>query len=74
MRSVKVLFALCTAILLTGAAFRTAVVTADGGRPLPTPPLTLSADGGRPLPTPPVLIADGGRPLPTPPRSVADAA
>jgi hypothetical protein len=72
MRSVKVLFVLCTAILLAGAAFRTAVVTADGGRPLPRPPLV--ADGGRPLPRPPALVVDGGRPLPRPPQFVEVAA
>ena len=34
---------------------------ADGGEPLPRPPL--AADGGEPLPRPP-LAADGGEPLP----------
>ena len=38
-------------------------VLADGGEPLPRPPLV--ADGGEPLPRPP-LIADGGAPLPPP--------
>ncbi len=38
---------------------------ADGGDPLPRPPLV--ADGGDPLPRPP-LIADGGDPLPRPPQ------
>jgi hypothetical protein len=37
---------------------------ADGGEPLPRPPLV--ADGGEPLPRPP-LVADGGEPLPRPP-------
>lgn len=37
---------------------------ADGGAPLPRPPLL--ADGGAPLPRPP-LEADGGAPLPRPP-------
>ena len=37
---------------------------ADGGEPLPRPPLV--ADGGEPLPPPP-LVADGGEPLPPPP-------
>jgi hypothetical protein len=65
----KTMFALCTAILLAGVVFHTAVLSAYGGRPLPTPPNNLiSADGGRPLPTPPAqLLGDGGRPLPTPP-------
>ncbi len=46
---------------------------ADGGDPLPRPPLR--ADGGAPLPTPPAVgtaplfTADGGAPLPTPPRA-----
>jgi hypothetical protein len=75
MRSVKVLFVLGTAILLAGAAFRTAVVTADGGKPLPRPPLVLLADGGKPLPRPPsTLVADGGKPLPRPPQSQGFAA
>src|SRR5260370_13044362 len=39
-------------------------VFADGGEPLPRPPLV--ADGGEPLPRPP-LVADGGEPLPRPP-------
>ena len=75
MRLAKTLFALCTAILLAGVVLHTAVLTADGGRPLPTPPNNLFfADGGRPLPTPPAqFVADGGRPLPTPPaQHVAD--
>jgi len=74
MRSVKTVFVLCTAILLAGVAFRTAVVTADGGRPLPRPPAILLADGGRPLPRPPALVADGGRPLPRPPQAAKIAA
>ncbi len=37
---------------------------ADGGDPLPRPPLV--ADGGDPLPRPPGYI-DGGDPLPRPP-------
>jgi hypothetical protein len=45
-----------------------ATVVADGGDPLPIPPLV--ADGGDPLPIPP-LVADGGDPLPIPPL-VAD--
>jgi hypothetical protein len=40
-------------------------VFADGGDPLPRPPLV--ADGGDPLPRPP-LMADGGDPLPRPPQ------
>ena len=52
-------------------------ILADGGEPLPRPPLAvdggepfprplLVADGGEPLPRPP-LITDGGEPLPRPP-------
>jgi hypothetical protein len=72
MRLLKILFVLCTAILLAGVAFRTAVLAADGGKPLPRPPLVF--DGGKPLPRPPaspldVLVADGGKPLPRPPIS-----
>ena len=69
MRLDKNLFPLCTAILLAGVVFHTAVLSADGGRPLPTPPAQFVADGGRPLPTPPTRpgFLDGGRPLPTPP-------
>ncbi len=74
MRLAKTLLVLCTAILLAGVAFHTAVFTADGGAPypLPQPPASmLVADGGKPLPTPApptigVLVADGGKPLPTP--------
>ena len=53
MRLVKILFVLCTATLLFGVAFHTAVLSADGGHPLPIPPATLVADGGHPLPIPP---------------------
>jgi hypothetical protein len=63
MRSLKILFLLCLALLMAGLILHSGVLTADGGRPLPTPWFT--ADGGRPLPTP-WLVADGGRPLPTP--------
>ena len=76
MRLVKILIVLCTAILLAGVVFHTAVLTADGGRPMPIPPKkVLVADGGRPLPIPKkVLVADGGRPMPIPPKKelVAD--
>jgi hypothetical protein len=71
MRLLKILFGLCTAILLAGVAFHTAVMTADGGRPMPRPPVV--ADGGRPMPRPP-LVADGGRPMPRPPQSGGIAA
>jgi hypothetical protein len=37
---------------------------ADGGHPLPPPPIAM--DGGHPLPPPP-MVADGGHPLPPPP-------
>jgi hypothetical protein len=77
MRLLKILFVLCTAILLVGMAVHTAVLAVDGGRPLPEPPNKLSVlvvDGGRPLPEPPnkpsVLVVDGGRPLPEPPKAV----
>jgi hypothetical protein len=63
MRSLKILFLLCLALLMADLILHSGVLTADGGRPLPTPWFT--ADGGRPLPTP-WLVADGGRPLPTP--------
>jgi len=46
-------------------------VFADGGEPLPRPPLV--ADGGEPLPRPP-LMADGGEPLPRPPLANGFAA
>jgi hypothetical protein len=65
MRLVKILFVLCTAILLAGVVFHTAVLRADGGRPYPIPP-KMVADGGRPYPIPPkapatiLLVADGG--------------
>lgn len=41
-------------------------LVADGGDPLPRPPLAF--DGGDPLPRPP-LVADGGDPLPRPPAA-----
>ena len=63
MRSMKIVFLLCVALLIAGLMLHSGFLTADGGRPLPTPWFT--ADGGRPLPTP-WLVADGGRPLPTP--------
>jgi hypothetical protein len=75
MRLVKILFVLCTAILLAGVVFHTAVLRADGGRPYPIPPKSVIADGGRPYPIPPkapvvsFLVADGGRPYPIPPKS-----
>jgi hypothetical protein len=74
MRLVKILFVLCTAILLAGVVFHTAVLRADGGRPYPIPP-KMVADGGRPYPIPPkapatiLLVADGGRPYAIPPRA-----
>jgi hypothetical protein len=74
MRLVKILFVLCTAILLAGVVFHTAVLRADGGRPYPIPPKQV-ADGGRPYPIPPksaatiFLVADGGRPYPIPPKA-----
>ena len=76
MRLVKILFVLCTAILLAGVVFHTAVMRADGGRPYPIPPKKEIADGGRPYPIPPkspaaltFLVADGGRPYPIPPKA-----
>lgn len=77
MRLVRILFVLCTAILLAGVVFHTAVLRADGGRPYPIPPkapaavAVMVADGGRPYPIPPkkTLIADGGRPYPIPPKA-----
>jgi hypothetical protein len=48
-----------------------AAVFADGGDPLPRPPLM--ADGGDPLPRPPQRseFVDGGDPLPRPPLAIA---
>jgi len=48
-----------------------AAVFADGGDPLPRPPLM--ADGGDPLPRPPQRseFVDGGDPLPRPPLALA---
>ena len=74
MRLVKILFVLCTAILLAGVVFHTAVLQADGGRPYPIKPKALIADGGRPYPIPPkspaiTLVAEGGRPYPIPPKA-----
>ena len=48
-----------------------AAVFADGGDPLPRPPLM--ADGGDPLPRPPQWseFVDGGDPLPRPPLALA---
>jgi hypothetical protein len=40
------------------------LLIADGGHPLPPPPMAI--DGGHPLPPPP-MVADGGHPLPPPP-------
>lgn len=48
-----------------------ATIFADGGEPLPRPPL--AADGGELLPRPP-LMADGGEPLPRPPLAIGLAA
>jgi len=56
MRFVRTLFVLGTAILLAGVAIHTAVLTAEGGRPYPTPPKS-----------PGLVIAEGGRPYPSPP-------
>jgi len=75
MRYVKLVVMLGALALLAGSTFhqRAAAtkgcpgqtkVVADGGAPLPRPPLF--ADGGAPLPRPP-LVADGGAPLPRPP-------
>ena len=82
MRLVKTLFLLGTAILLAGVLLHAAVLSADGGRPMPRPPavqLGGFVDGGRPMPRPPasrsgLLVADGGRPMPRPPLSVLAAA
>jgi|HubBroStandDraft_3_1064219.scaffolds.fasta_scaffold976042_1 hypothetical protein len=63
MRRIRIVFMFCVVLLVAGLMVHFSVLTADGGRPLPTPWFT--ADGGRPLPTP-WLVADGGRPLPTP--------
>jgi hypothetical protein len=80
MRFAKLFAVWCAAALLAGTMFHECaaanrnvkhLLVADGGHPLPTPPL-FAADGGHPLPTPPLFVADGGHPLPTPPLFVAD--
>jgi hypothetical protein len=78
MRFAKFLVVSCSVALLAGALSHVPAANcvnaaysqllADGGAPLPQPPLI--ADGGAPLPQPP-LVADGGAPLPQPPL-VAD--
>jgi hypothetical protein len=75
MRFKKILSVCFGVVLLVSATTRhrsagaaksrlTPFIAADGGDPLPIPPLM--ADGGDPLPIPP-LMADGGDPLPIPP-------
>jgi hypothetical protein len=74
MRFAKFFLVWCSVVLLAGAISHAPAVDcvnaaysqliADGGAPLPQPPLV--ADGGAPLPQPP-LVADGGAPLPQPP-------
>ena len=73
MRFAKFLAVCCSVALLAAALSHPSAncinaaysqLTADGGAPLPQPPLI--ADGGAPLPQPP-LVADGGAPLPQPP-------
>jgi hypothetical protein len=63
MRYIKVTFSLCLLLTLAGLMWYSSVMTADGGKPAPTP--WLVADGGKPAPTP-WLVADGGKPAPTP--------
>ena len=63
MRSIKVTFSLCLLLTLAGLMWHSSVMTADGGKPAPTP--WLVADGGKPAPTP-WLVADGRKPAPTP--------
>jgi hypothetical protein len=66
MRSIKMVFLFCVALLATALLLHSTVLTADGGRPVPNP--WLKADGGRPVPNP-WLTADGGRPVPNPWRT-----
>jgi hypothetical protein len=86
MRLVKTLFVLVAAILLVIVAYHAAVLSADGGAPIPIPTRVQVADGGAPIPIPtntlaadggapipiPTLAADGGAPIPIPHILVAD--
>jgi hypothetical protein len=65
MRLVKTLFVLVAAILLAVVADHAAVLSADGGAPIPIPTRVQVADGGAPIPIP-TLTADGGAPIPIP--------
>ena len=49
MHSIKIIV-LCVALLISGLLLHSAVLTADGGKPVPNPWLT--ADGGKPVPNP----------------------
>jgi hypothetical protein len=63
MRSIKIVFLLCMAVLAGVLLLNSTVITADGGKPVPNP--WLAADGGKPVPNP-WLVADGGKPVPNP--------
>jgi hypothetical protein len=68
MHSTKIIFVLCVALLISGLLLHSAVLTADGGKPVPNP--WLFADGGKPVPNP-WLTADGGKPVPNPWHGIA---
>jgi len=55
MRSIKVVFLLCAVLAFAVLILHSKVLTADGGKPAPTP--WLVADGGKPAPTPWLGIA-----------------
>ena len=55
MRSIKVVFLLCAVLAFAVLILQSKVLTADGGKPAPTP--WLVADGGKPAPTPWLGIA-----------------
>ena len=63
MRFAKLFVVWCAAALIAGALFAGPVangnqqMAADGGAPLPKPPLV--ADGGAPLPKPPSVLVSG---------------
>lgn len=50
MRLIKAVFLLCVVLALAVLTVHAKVLTADGGKPAPTP--WLVADGGKPAPTP----------------------
>ena len=44
-----------------------AITMANGGAPVPPPPMM--ANGGAPVPPPPPMMANGGAPVPPPPSA-----